>query len=414
MGLGYLQSVPLFDDEGKIKNVIEVARDITEVRTLEEQLLQSQKMESVGRLAGGVAHDFNNMLSVILGHTELAMSRVANSEPIYKDLIEIEHAAQRSADLTRQLLAFARKQTVVPKVLNINTCVEGLISMLRRLIGEDIDLLWAPAHEVWRIIMDSSQLDQILTNLCVNARDAISGPGRISISTENAAYDDAWCATHAGFSPGQFMRLRVQDDGEGMNEETLSHLFEPFFTTKALGRGTGLGLATVYGVIQQNKGFIHVHSEIAHGSSFEIHLPRYLDKEEERKMHPAAPGIVPGKETVLVVEDEPALLKLSETVLAQMGYQVLAAATPGEALQIARKQQGEIQLVMTDVIMPEMNGRVLAKQVQAMYPQIKKLFMSGYTAEIVSRDGILDGGAHFIQKPFSMAQLSTKIREVLQ
>lgn len=409
-----LRAVPLADEHGNVANVIEVARDITEIRLLEDQLLQSQKMESVGRLAGGVAHDFNNMLGVILGHTEMALAQVDDTQPLHDDLKEIEQAAQRSADLTRQLLAFARKQTVSPKVLDLNSAIEGLLSMLRRLIGEEIMLTWKPADNLWPVKMDSSQLDQILANLCVNARDAIAGTGRISIETGNASFNESFCASHAGFLPGEYVVMTVCDDGGGMSQETLSHLFEPFFTTKDLGRGTGLGLATVYGVIQQNKGFIQVDSKVGQGTCFKIHLPRHLDKAAQEWSEDTSGAILRGQETVLLVEDEPALLKLGGAVLKKMGYQVLMAATPGEALRLAEEHGGEIQLLMTDVIMPEMNGRDLAKRLQLLYPGIKRLFMSGYTADIIAHQGVLEEGVHFMQKPFSMAALSAKIREVLE
>jgi len=408
-----LRAVPLLDELGKVTNIIEVARDITELRMLEAHLSQAQKMESVGRLAGGVAHDFNNMLGVILGHTEMALQEVDVSQPIHADLKEIEAAAQRSADLTRQLLAFARKQTVSPRVLDFNASIEGLLKMLRRLIGEEIQLQWKPGSDLCPIKMDSSQLDQILTNLCVNARDAIGGPGQIAIETGNASFDESYCAAHANFVPGDFVWLSVSDDGGGMDQETLTHLFEPFFTTKDLGRGTGLGLATVYGVIQQNHGFIQVDSQVGQGTSFKIYLPRHVDKAVRAPETRSNAAIARGRETVLLVEDEPALLKLGAAVLKQLGYQTIAAATPGEAIRLAEEHRGEIHLLITDVIMPEMNGRELAKRVQSLYPGVKRLFMSGYTADIVAHQGVLEEGIHFIQKPFSMSALSAKIREVL-
>ncbi len=258
-----------------------MSEDITEKLSLESQLRQAQKMESVGRLAGGVAHDFNNMLGVIIGHTELALEQMDPAQPLFTSMQEIRKAALRSADLTRQLLAFARKQTVAPKVLDLNETVEGMLKMLRRLIGEDIDLVWLPDSDLWPVKMDPSQIDQILANLCVNARDAIEGVGKITIETHKVTFDEAYCADHSGFIPGDFVMLAVSDDGQGMDKETLDKIFEPFFTTKGIGKGTGLGLATVYGIVKQNNGFINVYSEPGQGTTFKIYLPRHAAETEQ-------------------------------------------------------------------------------------------------------------------------------------
>ena len=381
---------------------------------LEDQLHQAQKMESVGRLAGGVAHDFNNMLGVILGYTELAMERVEPDNPLHTNLEKIHGAAQRSADLTRQLLAFARKQTVSPKIIDLNDTIERIFKLLLRLIGEDIDLAWLPGKEVWTIKMDPTQIDQILTNLCVNARDAIVDTGKITIETGNTVFDEDYCSVHAGYMPGEYSILAVSDNGCGMDEETQSHLFEPFFTTKEMGRGTGLGLATVYGVVKQNNGFINVYSEPGQGTTFNIYLPRHraqkpplseqrLDKPGER-----------GHETVLLVEDEPAILEMTTRMLERLGYNVLAAGTPGEAVRLAQNYSGRIDMLLTDVVMPEMNGRDLAKNLLSIYPDIRRLFMSGYTASVIAHHGVLDKGVHFIHKPFSMRALGEKLREALE
>ncbi|MDK9708845.1 MAG: PAS domain S-box protein [Desulforhopalus sp.] len=384
-----------------------------EKEKLQAQLIQAQKMESVGRLAGGVAHDFNNMLGVILGHTELAMKKLDSSNPIHENLASIRKAAERSANLTRQLLAFARKQTVVPKILDLNETIESMLSMVVRLIGEDIELVWVPGKDLDAVKMDPSQIDQILVNLCVNARDAIGDTGMVTIETGVASFDPAYCSKHAGFLPGEYVLLAVSDNGCGMDKEILSHLFEPFFTTKEVGKGTGLGLATVYGIVKQNKGFITVYSEPGLGTSIRIYLPPY-QKERERPVRiEEMEGTERGHETILLVEDEPMILELTQAMLDTLGYTVLAAATPGEAMRLARDYSGGIHLLMTDVVMPEMNGRDLARNVLRLHPDIKRLFMSGYTANVIAHHGVLDEGVHFLQKPFNLQDLAAKIREAL-
>ena len=380
---------------------------------LQDQLLQSQKMESVGRLAGGVAHDFNNMLGVILGHVEMAMEQVDPAQPLHTNLQEIGKAAKRSSDLTCQLLAFARKQTVSPKILDMNETVTGMLKMLHRLIGEDIHLNWLPDVNLWPIKMDPSQIDQILANLCINARDAIAGIGKVTIETENVSFDEAYCTDHAGFVPGEYVLLAVSDDGCGMDKEILGKLFEPFFTTKGVGKGTGLGLATIYGIVRQNNGFINVYSEPDQGTTFRIYLPRHIGKAEQARTERLQEPVMRGQETVLVVEDELALLDLSKLMLEKQGYRVLTAGTPGEAIRLAEEHAGEIHLLITDVVMPEMNGRDLAKKMLSLYPNLKRLFMSGYTANVIAHHGVLDDGVYFIQKPFSRKDLAAKVREAL-
>jgi len=390
----------------------EARRKITHEK-LEVQLHQAQKMESVGRLAGGVAHDFNNMLGVILGYTELAMERVEPDDPLHANLEKIQGAAQRSADLTRQLLAFARKQTVSPKVIDLNDTIENMLKLLRRLIGEDLDLAWHPAKEVWPVKIDPTQVDQILTNLFVNARDAFTDLGKVTIETGNTIFDEDYCRVHAGFVPGEYTMLAVSDNGCGMDKETQSHLFEPFFTTKEVGKGTGLGMATVYGVVKQNNGFINVYSEPGQGTTFKIYLPRHLSKAVPlSEKEPDKPG-ERGRETVLLVEDEPTILEMTTEMLQNLGYTVLAAGTPGEAVRLAHEHPGRIDLLLTDVVMPEMNGRQLAGNLLAHYPVLKRLFMSGYTANVIAHHGVLDEGVHFIQKPFSKKDLGEKLREAL-
>ena len=397
-----------------------VTRDISERKKaeserehLQEQLVQSRKMESVGLLAGGVAHDFNNMLNVIFGHSDIAMEDLDEKHPVYEDLRAIRKAAEHSADLTRQLLAFARKQTVAPRVIDLNNTVEGMLRMLCRLIGEDIDLAWMPGKSLWTVNIDPGQMDQILVNLCVNARDAIKGVGKITIETANAVVDAGYCESHLDSLPGSYVVLMVSDNGCGMDKQTRQRIFEPFFTTKGLGHGTGLGLATVYGIVKQNNGFINVYSEPGEGTTFKIFLTSHAEKAETVRGREPERIIPAGNETVLVVEDEALILKVATTILKNLGYTVLSATTPVEALGMAADHEGEIHLLVTDVIMPEMNGRELSEKILELYPGIRCLFMSGYTANVIAHHGVLDGGVNFIQKPFSKKNLATKVRDVL-
>jgi CheY-like chemotaxis protein len=360
-----------------------------------------------------VAHDFNNMLGIIIGQTDMALDDVDPSHPLHHRFMEIRQAAERSADLTRQLLAFARKQTVAPKVLDLNATVESLRTMLRQLIGENIAFAWRPGANLWPINVDPSQVDQILVNLCANARDAMADIGTITIETGNRVVDEAYCAAYVDLVPGEYVRLAVSDSGRGMDQETRSHIFEPFFTTKGVGEGTGLGLATVYGAVKQNHGFITVDSEPGAGTTVTIHLPRHVGRAEQARTEGAAEPLVRGHETILLVEDEPAILEVVTVMLERQGYIVLAARMPGEAIRLAREHGGEIHLLMTDVVMPEMNGRDLARNLLSLYPDLKRLFMSGYTADIIAHHGVLDDGVSFIQKPFSMKDLAAKVREAL-
>ncbi len=415
-------SVPVTEGAatGGVTALLGVTRDITERKqaesdraALEAQLQQAQKMESVGRLAGGVAHDFNNMLGVILGNVDLALEQVEAGDPLREDLDEVRRAAVRSVELTRQLLAFARKQTVAPQVLDLNTTVGGMLKMLQRLIGEDIALAWQPHAQIWPVKIDPSQVDQILANLCVNARDAITGTGRLRIETSHRSLAAIDLAAHPEVPAGDYVLLTVSDDGSGMSDETLSHLFEPFYTTKSMGKGTGLGLATVWGIVRQNNGFIEVASKPSIGTTFSVYLPRYAGKELSSGAAEAARAVPRGKETILLAEDEPGILALTARMLERQGYRVLRARTPGEAMRIAEEHAGDIHLLMTDVVMPEMNGRDLAKQLLALYPSLKRLFMSGYTADVIAHRGVLDSGVHFIQKPFGRDALIRKVRETL-
>ncbi len=396
-------------------------RDVTELRRaeaerlrLEHQLAESQKMESIGRLAGGVAHDYNNMLSVIIGYTEMLMRRAGEQSPLQRDLRKVYEAARRSADLTRKLLAFARKQVVTPQLLDLNNTIEGMFDMLKPLIGEHIDLVWRPGQGVWPVWFDPSQVDQILANLCVNARDAIGAGGTITIETSNVAIDEAYASTMPGGAAGEYVILAVSDTGCDMDAETQRQIFEPFFTTKPQGEGTGLGLATVYGIVRQNQGFIRVYSEPGHGSIFRIFIPRYVDAASAVELSADSVAEVQGgSETILLVEDEPAILQLGREVLEAYGYTVLAANRPGEAIDLAREHGARVDLLITDVVMPEMNGHDLAYYISALAPHAKHLFMSGYTSDIIHHDSLLESGAHFLPKPFTMHQLLAAVRSVL-
>ncbi len=380
---------------------------------LETQLQQAQKMEAEGRLAGGVAHDFNNMLTIILGHAQLALMDMEPTQPLHEHLVSIQSAGNRSADLTRQLLAFASKQTIAPIVLDLNEAVSGMFKMMQRLIGENIRLTWRPGIDLWQVNVDPSQIDQILANLCVNARDAIADVGMITIETGNSTFDSDCRAVNAGVSSGEFVWLSVADDGCGIDVETLTHIFEPFFTTKAVGQGTGLGLATVYGIAKQNNGFIDVYSESGIGATFKIYLPRHQGKAGQPEMDVSMLPVPRGQETILLVEDELAILNMTAMILKKQGYAVVAANSPGQAIKIAGEYIGEIHLLITDVVMPEMNGRDLANKLLPLHPHMKQLFMSGYTANVIAHHGVLENGVHFIHKPFSLPGLATKVREVL-
>lgn len=421
-GLTYwlVNKSPFFNEANEVIGLIGISRNITSIKKAEEeknqlqqQLNQAQKMESVGQLAGGVAHDFNNMLGVILGHAEMAMELVVPTTPIYSDLDEISKAAKRSAAITRQLLAFARKQPIAPKVLDVNETVSGMIGMLRRLIGEDIDLTWLPGEDLCRVNMDPSQIDQILFNLCVNARDAILGVGKMTIETGNISLDNDYCISHAGFVPGNYVRIAVSDNGSGMDKETLSHIFEPFFTTKGTGKGTGLGLATVYGTVKQNNGSISVYSEPGNGTTFTIYLPQHPGTDSDIQPDAEVKPAVGGHETILLVEDELAILKMTATMLQNLGYTVLEANGPVQAIDMVQEIDEEIDILLTDVIMPDMNGWDLMDRLIALQPKMKCIFMSGYTANVIASHGVLQEGVHYIQKPFSKTELAIKVRQAL-
>jgi PAS domain S-box-containing protein len=387
--------------------------EITHAKELADQLRQAQKMESVGQLAGGIAHDYNNMLSVILGHTELALARTTPGDPLRDDLEAIQRAAERSALLTSQLLAFARRQTVAPRLLDLNQVVAGLLDMLSRMIDEDIDLRWHPAPATCPVTIDPSQLDQILTNLAVNARDAIGGVGKLTIETALVEVDASYVERHAEAVPGPHVMLVVSDDGSGMDSTTLARIFDPFFTTKPRGKGTGLGLATVYGIVKQNGGFINVYSEPGRGTTFRIYLPRAAVQTVAPLPTPVAMPAVGATATILLVEDDPTLLLLARRMLENLGHRVLAAGSPGLALELAREHRDPIALLLTDVVMPEMNGRDLWQILARERPGLKCLYMSGYTANVIAHRGVLDAGVDFLQKPFTVQELAVKLQEVL-
>lgn len=385
----------------------------TEQKKLTAQLFQAQKMESVGRLAGGVAHDFNNMLSLILGYCELAIHKTDSSDPRFGELQEIKRAAEKSAEITQQLLAFARQQAISPIPLNLNHTVAGMLKMLNRLIGENIKLIWRPTSAVWTIQIDPVQVDQLLANLCVNARDAIHNTGQITIETSNVTLDSEFCSQHPGSVPGEYVLLSINDTGHGMDKETQSKIFEPFFTTKEFGKGTGLGLSTVYGIIKQNQGFIHVVSSKQTGTTFELYLPRHYGQFIQNRQTATDLAITNRGETILLVEDEDSLLSLIQELLQAMGYSVLPANNPGHAIRIAEAKNTNIHLLLTDVVMPEMNGRQLSEQILRFHPEMKVLFMSGHTTDTIVHHGMLNSGIHFIQKPFSSRDLECKLRTVL-
>jgi len=381
---------------------------------LQKQLTQTQKLESVGQLAGGVAHDYNNMLGVILGHVELAILKAGPDSKNTKHHSEIRKAAKRSAELTQQLLTFARKQTISPIVIDLNSAIEDTVEMLGWLIGEHIDLAWQPESARLQVNIDPNQLDQLLVNLCVNGRDAISGTGKIVIETKKVDASEVEGDTPNGVQ--EYAMLSVSDSGSGMDKETIAKIFEPFFTTKKLGHGTGLGLATVYGVVKQNGGIVKVDSRLGDGSSFKIYLPKSanqsLTAQGDTKGWSRKEGQQTG-ETILVVEDEIGVLEVNTAILEDLGYRVLSASRPSEALELARGHHGEIDLLLTDVILPEMDGKEVEKQVRKIYPQIGCLFVSGYSSDVISHHGVLADGVHFMQKPFTRQQLGDKVQSAL-
>ncbi|HIJ97169.1 MAG TPA: response regulator [Desulfuromonadales bacterium] len=388
------------------------AMDVTERILLQDQLYQSQKMESIGQLAGGVAHDFNNMLSVILEAAHLSLLKVPENSDLAENITAIKTAAERSSNITRQLLAFSRKEIIVPKPIDLNTHLLESKNMLSRLIGEHVTLTCHTAENLWTLLLDPSQLDQILMNLVANARDAMQNTGFLMLKTDNIQVDETYCQLHLDARPGNYVRLTVSDTGHGIERETLKHIFEPFFTTKNIDSGTGLGLATVYGIVTQNKGFITVYSECNRGTEFSVYFPRIMVEYQAEEQ--VMPTQLIGSETILLVEDEQILLKMTTKILQELGYRVIQAQSPETALEIFTNSAQEIDLVLTDLVMPGMSGREMVDQIMKRHPETKVLFMSGYTADVVSRQQILEEGMFFIQKPLDVRLLSVKIQEVLR
>ena len=420
-GIRYYRVVSssVMNEDGSVRAAIEMVEDVTEQKHaekekkhLEEQLQQSQKMESIGRLAGGVAHDFNNLLTAILGYSDMIQSSLDHNDPIYKDVEEIVKAAQSATALTRQLLAFSRKQVISTKVVDVNKLVEHSTRMLSRLIGEDIDLVFSGGPNLWKTKADPAQIDQILVNLVVNSRDAMRSGGKLTIETSNIVLDDEYCRNHLGTLPGEFVMLAVSDNGDGMDTETQARIFEPFFTTKPHDKGTGLGLSMVYGIVQQHGGFVFVYSEPGEGTTFKVYLRRFVGKEVEIE-EKAAAATVSGSETILLVEDQGMVRRLAKRILEQSGFRVLDASDGGDAYLKCETFDGEIDLLLTDVVMPNMNGKELYKRIVNMKPGIRVLFMSGYTDEAITHHGVLDPGTMFLHKPFKVAELLQKVRETL-
>jgi PAS domain S-box-containing protein len=408
------RAFPVVNEHGAVYRVAGIAEDITQHKHLEEQLIWSQKMETVGRLAGGVAHDFNNMLTIIRGYAELGRMGLHPADPLHGDLQEILGAANRAAKLTHQLLTFSRRQVIEPRVINLNDVLLHTDKMLRRIIGEDIELVTLPTEDLGRIRVDPGQVEQVLVNIAVNSRDAMPNGGKLTIETDNVTLDETYAARHVGVTPGEYVMLAVSDTGIGMTREVKEHLFEPFFTTKDAGKGIGLGLATCYGIVKQNGGNIWVYSEPGRGTTFKIYFPRVALEAEALPMRDESGYLPRGTETVLLVEDDPAVRTMAVRVLWEQGYTVLEAGNGEEALETAREHEGKtIHLLLTDVVIPQRGGKGLADCLRAERPDTKVLFMSGYPGEAVVHHGVLDSGTAFLHKPFSPSVLARKVREVL-
>jgi PAS domain S-box-containing protein len=418
-----VRALTFFEGEGVARRAVRrvgACRDVTEAtlasaerERLRTQLEHAQRLDSVGRLAGGVAHDFNNMLAVILGTAEVMRARPDLAPDLDADLAEIERAAQHARDVTRQLLAFSRKQVVSPRVLDLNEVVERARKTLSRLIGEDVAFSLHLSPGLWRVSLDALQVDQVLMNLAVNARDAMLGGGRLTLETANVQLDEAYCRQHPGFRPGDHVLLSVSDSGVGMDRETARHVFEPFFTTKGPGKGTGLGLATVYGIVTQAGGSIHVYSEPGHGSTFKIYFPRHRGAGDEAREVEQLPA-VPGGGTVLLVEDDGMVRRMVGSMLSSLGLTVLPAGGPAEALAIVGRGGRDVDLVLTDVVMPEMNGKALRDRLHGLRPGLPVLFMSGYTPNVIVHHGVLDEGVRLLQKPFTLTELAAALRDAMR
>jgi CheY-like chemotaxis protein len=380
---------------------------------LEEQLRNAQQLEAIGRLAGGVAHDFNNLLTVILGYTQILADGVPADSRQATSTAQIKSAAERAAGITRQLLAFSRKQVLSPHIINLNDTMMNLDSLLRRLIGEDIEVLTVPASDLGSVKADPGQIEQVIMNLALNARDAMPHGGKLTIETANVQLDTSYATEHQPITPGRYVLLAFSDTGVGMSPEVQARIFEPFFTTKEVGKGTGLGLSTVYGIVKQSGGFIWVYSELGQGATFKIYLPRVDQTAETVTGDKRLSNVLRGTETILLVEDDPQLRQLTSSVLSHCGYKLLVATNPDEGLAIARADHNDIRLLITDVVMPGMNGRQLAEQISKISPSMKVLYISGYTNNAIVHYGVLDEGLWFLPKPFSLSALVGKVREIL-
>ncbi len=404
---------PLFDKPHEISHFIAIKDDITEKKLLEESFHQAQKMECIGRLAGGVAHDFNNMLSVIIGYAEYALAEIPENDPLFEDIQEIRNAGEKASALTGQLLAFSRKQVLQPKVLDLCSLVDEEKKMLGRLIGEDIQLSISHSPNLYRVRVDPSQIGQVLMNLAVNARDAMPQGGKLMIELKNAELDATYATGHIPVDPGSYLMLAVSDNGEGMDKLTVDKIFDPFFTTKEMGKGTGLGLSTVYGIVKQSSGHIFVYSEVGRGTTFKLYFPRVTSPESDSR--PALQeSVSTGTESILLVEDDDALRDLAERILVDGGYTVFPVGNGEDAINLFERQNRAIDLLVTDVVMPGMNGRQLAQHLIAIVPRLRVLYMSGYTDDSLGRNGDLVEGMHFLSKPFSRNDLQNKVREVIQ
>jgi PAS domain S-box-containing protein len=404
---------PLRNENGRCEGAICMALDVSDRKKLEEQLRQAQKMEAVGRLAGGIAHDFNNLLMVIQGHAELLTDRMKPGESLRRNAEQIQEASQRATSLTRQLLAFSRKQMLAPVVLNVQAVVSDMGKILRRLIGEDVELVTVNAPDLKRVKADRSQIEQVIMNLAVNARDAMPRGGKLTIETTNVEFDDSYSRAPVVLMPGRYVMLAVTDNGCGMDADTQAHIFEPFYTTKEKGKGTGLGLATVYGIVKQSGGYVWVYSEIGRGTTFKIYLPSVEEEVAPREIRKAVASLPRGTETVLLVEDEEGVRELAKEYLESCGYKVLVAQNGQAAIDLVSKHSGPIDLMMTDIVMPGLSGSDLAKQVKSLRPDIRVVYMSGYTDQAIIHHGILSSDVLLLQKPFTMSTLAHKLREAL-